>query len=136
MGGSVQDSSKAYDTYAKGVAGNIAKGDLNAMATDSAQSIGTSLDPGGLFIKSDNQSLIEAQSFLDIGGLGAKNTATANKAQTEADKQKALIDAQQAKIDAELKKQEAVTEERKKRMAQNQLLSGKESGATSLLGAK
>ena len=138
MGGSIDIGNvfSSYDKYAQGVVGNVTSGNVGGMINDSLTSIGTSLDPGGLLIKSDNKSLVEAQTLLDPGGIGAKTTAASNAAQTAADKQTAAIMKKQAQIDAEKKKLEEVAAERKKRMAQNQLLSGKETGTVSLLGIK
>ena len=101
--------------------------------------LGGIVDPGGLFYQAKDEDVAKYQAQRDIGGYGAKPAQQAEAAEKAATKQTAAIKKQESLIEAERKKQQAVIDERAKRMAQNQLLSGKETGvtgSTSLLGAR
>ena len=96
----------------------------------------TMMDAPGVFYRSDDKTLRNIQSKADIGGYTVKADDAANAAKAQAEEQKVAIAKQQALVDAEAKKQKTVSDERKTRLKQNQLLSGSETGTTSLLGAK
>jgi len=92
-------------------------------------------DPMGLFTTADGK-LGEFQQQADILGMGARPKAMAEEAEKAAQLQQTEIDKQNALIEEERLKQQRVLDERKKRMTQNQLLSGRETGSTTLLGAR
>jgi len=92
-------------------------------------------DPMGLFTSADGK-LGDVQYQADILGMGARPKAAAEAAETAAKAQQAEINKQNALIEEEKAKQEKVLDERRTRMSKNQLLSGSETGKSTLLGTR
>jgi len=92
-------------------------------------------DPMGLVTTADGTAG-DIQLQLDVLGMGARPKAQAEAVETAAKAQQASNDKQNALIEEEKNKQEKVLDERRRRMGQNQLLSGRESGRSSLLGTR
>ncbi len=99
-------------------------------------------DPTGLLGEGFAKHLADP---LDLTGVAAteqareaEKAAAVEKAKQDAiiAKQEAAVAKQKAIVDKRREEQEASANERKTRMKQNQLLSGGETGVTTLLGAK